>query len=216
MPKKMFVDPEEVRKPGKLSFTDIPMNVYQKPLEQELSEGAFTPEELKTIYHDMYMIRTFEEMLHTIKVLGMYRQHKFSYTGPAHLSIGEEAYAVGEAFLLDENDFIFGSHRGHHEVLAKAMSAIRKIPEEKLLEIMTSYHNGVQYRIVRHRYPNVGVRELAEILPVRDDERDFREGCRLWTRPWRIHACVFHPVWNLSEQCHRGRLRLHGDRRGAL
>mgnify|MGYP002560108202 CR=1 FL=1 len=126
MPKKMFVDPEEVRKPGKLSFTDIPMNVYQKPLEQELSEGAFTPEELKTIYHDMYMIRTFEEMLHTIKVLGMYRQHKFSYTGPAHLSIGEEAYAVGEAFLLDENDFIFGSHRGHHEVLAKAMSAIRK------------------------------------------------------------------------------------------
>ena len=52
MPKKMFVDPEEVRKPGKLSFTDIPMNVYQKPLEQELSEGAFTPEELKTIYHD--------------------------------------------------------------------------------------------------------------------------------------------------------------------
>ena len=35
MPKKMFVDPEEVRKPGKLSFTDIPMNVYQKPLEQE-------------------------------------------------------------------------------------------------------------------------------------------------------------------------------------
>lgn len=151
MPKKMFVDPEEVRKPGKLSFTDIPMNVYQKPLEQELSEGAFTPEELKTIYHDMYMIRTFEEMLHTIKVLGMYRQHKFSYTGPAHLSIGEEAYAVGEAFLLDENDFIFGSHRGHHEVLAKAMSAIRKIPEEKLLEIMISYHNGVQYRIVRHR-----------------------------------------------------------------
>ena len=161
MPKKMFVDTEEVRKPGKLSFTDIPMNVYQKPLEQELSEGAFTPEELKTIYHDMYMIRTFEEMLHTIKVLGMYRQHKFSYTGPAHLSIGEEAYAVGEAFLLDENDFIFGSHRGHHEVLAKAMSAIRKIPEEKLLEIMISYHNGVQYRIVRHRYPNVGVRELA-------------------------------------------------------
>ena len=110
--------------------------------------AAVTPEELKTIYHDMYMIRTFEEMLHTIKVLGMYRQHKFSYTGPAHLSIGEEAYAVGEAFLLDENDFIFGSHRGHHEVLAKAMSAIRKIPEEKLLEIMISYHNGVQLSLI--------------------------------------------------------------------
>lgn len=162
MPKEMFVNPNEVRKPGKITFADIPMNVYHKTIEQELADGAFTPDDLKAIYHDMYVIRTFEEMLHAIKVLGTYREHKFTYTGPAHLSIGEEAYAVGEAFLLDENDYIFGSHRGHHEVIAKAMSAIRKLSEEKLLEIMISYHNGAQYRIVRRKYPNIGVRELAQ------------------------------------------------------
>ncbi len=162
MPKSIFVNPDEVRAPGKIVFQDIPMNVYQKTVQEEYQEGNYTKEELVHIYYDMYLIRTFEKMLHSIKLLGSYKDHTFTYTGPAHLSIGEEAYAVGEAFLLDEQDFIFGSHRGHHEVLAKGLSAIRKLSEEQLLRIMESYHQGAQYRLIKERYGSEDIRKMAE------------------------------------------------------
>lgn len=162
MPKSMFVNPDEVRRQGKISFQDIPMNVYDRTLKDEFTEGIYTKDEFLNIYHDMHLIRTFEKMLHSIKLLGSYKEHKFTYTGPAHLSIGEEAYAVGEAFLLDEQDFIFGSHRGHHEVLAKGLSAIRKLPEDKLHDIMENYHGGAQYSVIKERFSCKNIREVVE------------------------------------------------------
>ena len=164
MPKTMFVNPDEVRAPGKITFQDIPLNVYNKTVGQELEEGNFTKEDLVGIYHDMYVIRTFEEMLHSIKILGKYKEHSFTYTGPAHLSIGEEAYAVGEAYLLDKDDFIFGGHRGHHEIIAKAHSAIKKLSDEELLKIMEEYHGGVQYRVIREHFDIKDVKHLARVF----------------------------------------------------
>ena len=164
MPKTMFVNPDEVRAPGKITFQDIPLNVYNKTVGQELEEGNFTKEDLVGIYHDMYVIRTFEEMLHSIKILGKYKEHSFTYTGPAHLSIGEEAYAVGEAYLLNKDDFIFGGHRGHHEIIAKAHSAIKKLSDEELLKIMEEYHGGVQYRVIREHFDIKDVKHLARVF----------------------------------------------------
>lgn len=164
MPKTMFVNPDEVRALGKITFQDIPLNVYNKTVGQELEEGNFTKEDLVGIYHDMYVIRTFEEMLHSIKILGKYKEHSFTYTGPAHLSIGEEAYAVGEAYLLDKDDFIFGGHRGHHEIIAKAHSAIKKLSDEELLKIMEAYHGGVQYRVIREHFDIKDVKHLARVF----------------------------------------------------
>lgn len=164
MPKTMFVNPDEVRAPGKITFQDIPLNVYNKTVGQELEEGNFTKEDLVGIYHDMYVIRTFEEMLHSIKILGKYKEHSFTYTGPAHLSIGEEAYAVGEAYLLDKDDFIFGGHRGHHEIIAKAHSAIKKLSDEELLKIMEEYHGGAQYCVIREHFDIKDVKHLARVF----------------------------------------------------
>lgn len=164
MPKTMFVNPDEVRAPGKITFQDIPLNVYNKTVGQELEEGNFTKEDLVGIYHDMYVIRTFEEMLHSIKILGKYKEHSFTYTGPAHLSIGEEAYAVGEAYLLDKDDFIFGGHRGHHEIIAKAHSAIKKLSDEELMKIMEEYHGGAQYRVIREHFDIKDVKHLARVF----------------------------------------------------
>ncbi len=160
----MFADPNEFRAPGKITFQDIPLNVYDKTVSQELAEGNFTREDLLNIYHDMFVIRTFEEMLHSIKIYGKYKEHTFSYTGPAHLSIGEEAYAVGEAFLLDKDDFIFGGHRGHHEIIAKAHSAIRKLSDEELLKIMEEYHGGAQYRVIKEHFDTTDVKHTARIF----------------------------------------------------
>lgn len=164
MPKSQLIDPGELLRPGSITFSDIPVNRYSRTAAQELEAGVYTQEELLRVYRDMLVIRTFEEMLHSIKVYGHYRDHRFTYTGPAHLSIGEEAYAVAQAYVLDENDFIFGGHRGHHEIIAKGLSCIRKLGEERLEEIMTTFAGGRQYAVVKeHGRAGAGsLRALAE------------------------------------------------------
>ena len=73
--------------------------------------------------------------------------------GPAHLSIGQEAAAVGMAFSLGPDDHIFGSHRSHGEILAKGFSAIRQLSDDELLEIMQSYRDGALLRPVEKATP---------------------------------------------------------------
>ena len=37
MPKSLFIDPVQIRKKGKISFSDIPVNQYSKTIEDEKS-----------------------------------------------------------------------------------------------------------------------------------------------------------------------------------
>src|SRR5690554_4400809 len=140
MAKQLFVDPNEVRKSSEIEFSKIPVNRYNKTIEEELEN--FSREDLVRIYRDMVIIRQFEEMLLSIKTTGEYNGIRYNYPGPAHLSIGQEASAVGQAYLLDENDLIFGSHRSHGEILAKGLSVIEKMPAAELEEIMQDYLGG--------------------------------------------------------------------------
>ena len=59
MPKSLFVDPSEVRKPGKVTFNDIPVNQYNKTVKEELESGTFTKEDLVRIFRDMTVLREF-------------------------------------------------------------------------------------------------------------------------------------------------------------
>ena len=77
------------------------------------SKENFSKEDFIRIFHDMVVIREFETMLNLIKIRGEYNEIKYDHPGPAHLSIGQEAAAVGMAYTLDVEDFIFGSHRSH-------------------------------------------------------------------------------------------------------
>ena len=70
MSKQLFVDPNVVRAPGKITFTDIPVNTYQKKVKDEL--GNFTPEQFKNIYRDMLVLREFETMIQLIKTTSEY------------------------------------------------------------------------------------------------------------------------------------------------
>ena len=87
-------------------------------------------------------------MLQSIKTQGSYEGIEYDHKGPAHLSIGQEASAVGQAFLLDVDDHILGSHRSHGEILAKGMSAIRKLDDDSLLTIMKDFLGGDCFRVV--------------------------------------------------------------------
>ncbi len=68
--------------------------------------------------HDhLHLVRAFEDM-----VLEMERQGLIH--GPAHSSIGQEGGAVGSIAPLRATDHVAGSHRGHHQFLAKALNFV--------------------------------------------------------------------------------------------
>lgn len=146
MPKTLIVEPAKERQSGVLKTPDIPLNVYSTPLAEERDQ--YGDAALIGMFEDMCMIREFETMLQLIKTEGAYEGIEYDHKGPAHLSIGQEASSVGQAFLLTVDDHIYGSHRSHGEILAKGLSAIRKLDDDTLLSIMRSYMDGVCLGIV--------------------------------------------------------------------
>ena len=146
MTKSLPIEPKDVLSPGVVHLADIPVNTYQKALKQEATR--YSPGELVDIWRDMCAIREFETVLNELKLKGTYRGVTYNHAGPAHLSIGQEAAAVGMAFTLTPDDHIFGSHRSHGEILAKAFSAIRCLGDDELLGIMRAYRDGAVLRPV--------------------------------------------------------------------
>ena len=78
---------------------------------------ALDPRVLDTMLAQLHLVRTFEE-----EVLGLAGQKLIN--GPAHASIGQEAGAVGSVLPLVGADQVNGSHRGHHQFLAKAIGYV--------------------------------------------------------------------------------------------
>ena len=161
MAKQLFVKPEEIRAPGKITFKDIPVNQYQKKPSEE--KDNFSKADFLRIYRDMRIIREFETMLYAIKTTNTYNGLEYNNPGPAHLSMGQEASSVGQAYHLTHEDFIFGSHRSHGEILAKGLSSIHKMSEADLLAIMENFLDGAAWKVVEKANTGKGksVRELA-------------------------------------------------------
>ena len=159
MPKNLVIDPNFVRAPGKIQFTDIPVNVYNKTIEDE--KKNFKKADFVRIFNDIAMLREFESMINEIKIKGEYQGFKHSYPGPAHLSMGQEAAAVGQAYILDMDDMTFGSHRSHSEVLARGLASINKLPEDKLYQIMKDFMGGETLAPVEKLNKTGDVKDLA-------------------------------------------------------
>lgn len=159
MPKNQNIDPQTVRKPGYIEFNRIPVNQYRKTIEEE--KGIFTPDDFIRIYHDMVVIREFETMLNLIKTTNEYSGITYNHPGPAHLSIGQEASAVGMAYNLDVSDYIFGSHRSHGEILAKGLSAIHRLDDNTLYDIMKNHFGGAALKVVEQGFSG-SIKELAK------------------------------------------------------
>ena len=158
MPKSQEIYPEELFAPDQVTFQDIPVNAYDKTLKEEKKQ--FSKEDLTTLYHDMCVLREFETILNSIKLEGSYKGVEYTHAGPAHLSIGQESAAVGQAFALRVEDSIFGSHRSHSEILAKGLSAIRQLDDDQLMQIMKRFFDGEILRVVEAGHDGT-VKELA-------------------------------------------------------
>jgi 2-oxoisovalerate dehydrogenase E1 component len=63
----------------------------------------------------LHAIRAFEETILELEAEGLVH-------GPVHTSIGQEGGAVGSIGLLKKGDQVTGSHRGHHQFLAKGLA----------------------------------------------------------------------------------------------
>ena len=146
MPKSQMILPQDVRLKSTIEFTPIPVNQYDKTIQDEFKR--YSKADLFRIQRDMVIIRHFENMLNDIKLRSAYQGVEYTHKGPAHLSIGQEAAAVGQAFHLDIDDHIYGSHRSHGEILAKGLSAIQRLDETTLMDIMKTFFAGACLRIV--------------------------------------------------------------------
>ncbi len=158
MPKTILVDPDKLREPSVVRGPEIPVNLYTSDPQAEADK--YGTKNLLRMYHDMVTIREFESMLDSIKREGTYHGIEYHHLGPAHLSIGQEAVVVGQSYHLSVEDYIFGSHRSHGEILAKSFSAIAQLDEASLMEIMESYMDGAQLRVAE-TLTNENVQQLA-------------------------------------------------------
>jgi 2-oxoisovalerate dehydrogenase E1 component len=75
---------------------------------------AADPRLLRTFFAQLVWIRAFEQYVLDLSAVGLIH-------GPAHSSIGQEGGAVGSVLALTSEDSVNGSHRGHHQFLAKAL-----------------------------------------------------------------------------------------------
>ena len=78
---------------------------------------AAEPALLVTMFSQLALIRAFEENVLELAGAGLIH-------GPAHSSIGQEGGAVGSALALTDADTVNGSHRGHHQFLAKTLNHV--------------------------------------------------------------------------------------------
>ena len=78
---------------------------------------AADPELLGTMLGQLHLIRAFEEAVLDLAGAGLVH-------GPAHSSIGQEGGAVGSIVSLRPADAVNGSHRGHHQFLAKTLAYV--------------------------------------------------------------------------------------------
>ncbi|WOH63939.1 thiamine pyrophosphate-dependent enzyme [Bradyrhizobium sp. BWA-3-5] len=169
MPKEIYIDPNEFKARSALSAPQIPIHAYEANIEAE--RASFSDAGLLRLLRDMIIIREFETMVGSLKSIGSYNGVEFNYKGAAHLSIGQEAAAVGAAASLEPHDHIFGSHRSHGEFIAKGLSAIRKLPPEAARAIMENHERGALLRTVERQLQGTETAEnflllgfLAEIF----------------------------------------------------
>lgn len=76
------------------------------------SFADLSSEHLHTLLYQMMLIRAFEEAAEQLYLQGLIH-------GTMHLSVGQEASAVGACAALRPTDYILSTHRGHGHCIAK-------------------------------------------------------------------------------------------------
>lgn len=99
-------------------YTDLsPLASWRELRVTDEDRSGLDPKTGLTMLAQMHLVRAFEEKVLDLAAQGLVH-------GPAHSAIGQEAGAVGSALAMRPGDQVNGSHRAHHQFLAKALSYI--------------------------------------------------------------------------------------------
>jgi 2-oxoisovalerate dehydrogenase E1 component len=109
--------------------------------------ATFSPDELVEMHRRMLLVRGFEE-----RVSALYRDGEVP--GFVHLSIGQEASAVGACWPLRPADVITSTHRGHGHCLAKGLEPLGMFAELMARDRGTNRGRGGSMHIAD---PTIGI-----------------------------------------------------------
>lgn len=136
----LYADSRKTAANTALRPKEIPVCRYQLSVSDE--KRIYSPREFLRIYRDMALIREFETMLSDLKLSGTYQDITYRIKDDLTLDIGREAFSVGEAYALDKNDLVFSSEKSLGDVIAKGLSAISKMTDYEVADVMRRYHDG--------------------------------------------------------------------------
>lgn len=154
--------------PKTMELGAIPEYQYKGTLKSELEAGTITPAQAVDLLEDMLTIREFEEMIVKLRSGAYDACRGFQYRGPTHVSIGEEATAVGCCSAIAYNDFITSTHRGHGHSLAKGCQAIRGMGVEELKARVPECASGERGELIETALEKHVYRALAELFGKED------------------------------------------------
>jgi len=146
--------------PGEITLPPIPKFQFQRILTEELAAGRLSRKDAVTLLTIMQTIRSFEECIVDMKDGKWAPKEGFKFVGASHLSIGQEAVAVGALSTIHKTDYITSTHRGHGHGIAKAYFALLEMTKEELLAWMETSAlpadelaaaRGESYEAVRER-----------------------------------------------------------------
>lgn len=115
-----------------------PAVTWERLETSETDWDAADPGLLTAMYSQLVLIRTFEEYVLELAADGCVH-------GPAHSSIGQEGGAVGSVLALAAADTVNGSHRGHHQFLAKVLAHV----EPKGIDPTAEFSDDVRAVVLR-------------------------------------------------------------------
>jgi 2-oxoisovalerate dehydrogenase E1 component len=126
--------------PTILKASEIPVFQCTANLMDELRDKHITKAEAISLYDQMCAVRALEEMIYQLRS-GAYAPlaGKYEYQGPTHLSIGQEAASVGACSVLNWDDYITSTHRGHGDSMAKGYAAILHMNRGQMAERIAFY-----------------------------------------------------------------------------
>lgn len=78
-------------------------------------ERKYSEDLLADMWMKMNLAREFENRVQWLFSMGLVH-------GTTHLGVGEEATAVGSVLALEPQDYVFGTHRGHAQAIAKGIN----------------------------------------------------------------------------------------------
>lgn len=152
-----------------IAIPHIPLFRYTPTLGEELEGGLLSSEEAVTLFRAMLLQRNFEYMVRDLDNKRFVPHEGYEFRGTTHLSVGQEATAMGAMSVLSRADYITSNHRGHGHCIGKGLFALYGMSDQELEEFLAiagdnqfpaeEYENLLEAAVDYHLY-----RTMAELL----------------------------------------------------